>query len=309
MILIQKIKNRYFWLLRKIKKHRNIIFSKYAGDKAYLKYRYKEELGEKLNLRNPSTFNEKLQWLKLYDHNPLYTQLVDKYRIRDYIAEKLGEEYLIPLLGVWENPKDIDFDSLPDQFVLKCNHNSGRGMCICKDKSALDYTAVRNELSNGLQEDFYLTSREWPYKNVPRKIICEQYMTDGSGTEGLTDYKFFCFNGVAKVMYISNDFCKEPRTDFFDMDFNHLPVQMKDPPADIAPKKPEQFEKMKRMAEVLSKDIPHVRVDFYLIHGKVYVGEMTFYHSAGFARIKPEEWNLRMGSWIKLPDKKYTNRR
>lgn len=307
MILTQKIKNRYFWFLRKIKKHWNNILFKYAGDKVYLKKRYKEELGEKLNLRNPSTFNEKLQWLKLYDHNPLYTQLVDKYQIRNYVAEKLGEKYLIPLLGVWEDPKDIDFESLPNQFVLKCNHNSGKGMCICRDKSTLDYTAVRNELSKGLKEDFYLTSREWPYKNVPRKIICEQYMTEGAGTEGLTDYKFFCFNGEAKIMYISNDFCKEPRTDFFDMDFNHLPIRIVDPPADIVPEKPKPFEEMKRMAEILSKDIPHVRVDFYLVQGKVYVGEMTFYHSAGFARIKPKEWNLRMGSWIKLPDKKHTS--
>lgn len=304
MILIKKIKNRCSWLRRKIKKYWDNICFKYAGDKVYLKKRYKEELGEKLNLRNPHTFNEKLQWLKLYDRNPLYTQLVDKFRIRGYITDKLGEEYLIPLLWVGDDPNDIDFDALPDQFVLKCNHNSGKGMCICRDKSTLDYAVVRSELSRGLQEDFYLTSREWPYKNVPRKIICEQYMTDGSSTEGLTDYKFFCFNGVAKIMYISNDCCKEPRTDFFDMSFNHLPIRMKDPPADVVPQRPEQFEEMRRMAEILSEGIPHVRVDFYLIDGKIYIGEMTFYHSAGFAKISPKEWDYTLGSWIKLPDKK-----
>ncbi|MBE6949083.1 MAG: glycosyl transferase [Ruminococcaceae bacterium] len=304
MILIQKIRNRYYWLLRKIKKYRDLAYYKYAGDKAYIRKRYREEFGEKLNLKDPVTFNEKLQWLKLYDRNPLYTQLVDKYRVREYIAQKLGEEYLIPLLWVGDDPDDIDFDTLPDQFVLKCNHNSGKGMCICRDKSTLNYTEVRNELRKGLQENFYLNSREWPYKNVHRKIICEQYMKDGSGTEGLTDYKFFCFNGAAKIMYISNDFSKEPRTDFFDMDFNHLSIRIKDPPADIAPQKPEHFEKMKQFAEILSKDIPHLRVDFYLIKGKIYVGELTFYHSAGFARITPDEWNLQMGEWIKLPKKR-----
>lgn len=304
MMLIQKIKNRYLWTIRKVKKYWDLTCYKYAGDKAYIKKKYKEELGEKLNLRNPVTFNEKLQWLKLYDRNPLYTQLVDKYRVREYIAKKLGEEHLIPLLWVGDDPDDIDFNTLPSQFVLKCNHNSGRGMCVCCDKSKLDYASVRNELRKGLKENFFLTSREWPYKNVARKIICEQYMTDDSGNEGLTDYKFFCFDGVAKIMYISNDFCKEPRTDFFDMEFNHLPIRMKDPPADISPQKPEHFEEMKQFAEILSEGIPHLRVDFYLIRGKIYVGELTFYHSAGFTRITPDEWNLRMGSWIKLPQKK-----
>lgn len=301
MILIQKIRNRYFWLLRKIKKYRDLAFYKYAGDKAYIKERYKKELGESLDLKNPITYNEKLQWLKLYDRNPLYTKLVDKYRMREYVADKLGKEYVIPLLQVWDNPEDIDFDALPDQFVLKCNHNSGKGMCICRDKSALDYRAVKKGLIEGFKENFYLNSREWPYKNVPRKIICEQYMTDGAAALGLTDYKFFCFHGVAKIMYISHDYSDDPRTDFFDMDFNHLPIQIIDPPADVTPQKPEQFEEMRRLAEILSKDIPHVRVDFYLIQGRIYVGEMTFYHSAGFSRITPDEWNLRMGSWIQLP--------
>ena len=304
MILFQKIKNRCSWLIRKIKKYWDLAYFKHAGDKAYIKKKYKKELGEKLNLKNPITFNEKLQWLKLYDRNPLYTKLVDKYRVREYIAEKLGEEYLIPLLWVGDDPDDINFDALPNQFVLKCNHNSGKGMCICRDKSTLDYSVVKRELRKGLEENFYLTSREWPYKNVPRKIICEQYMVDNSSSEGLTDYKFFCFHGKAKIMYISKDFSSAPRTDFFDMDFNHLPIQIKDPPADIVPQKPECFEEMRQFAEILSKDIPHVRVDFYLIHGNIYVGEMTFFHSAGFARITPDEWNLQMGEWIKLPKKK-----
>ena len=304
MILLQKVRNRYFWLRRKIKKYWDLYFYKYAGDKAYIRKKYRTELGEELNLKNPVTFNEKLQWLKLYDRNPLYTQLVDKYRLREYVTQKLGSGYLIPLLWVGDDPDAIDFNALPDQFVLKCNHNSGKGMYICHDKSKLDCAAVRNGLREGLQENFYLSSREWPYKDVPRKIICEQFMTDGSCTEGLTDYKFFCFNGVAKIMYISTDYSKDPRTDFFDMEFNHLPIKIKDPPADITPQKPEQFEIMKRFAEILSEGIPHVRVDFYLIQGRIYVGEMTFFHSAGFAKITPDEWNRKMGDWIILPQKR-----
>lgn len=269
-------------------------------DRKYLERVYKARMGRPLNLENPQLFSEKLQWLKLYDRNPLYTQLVDKYRVREYVAEKIGEEHLIPLLGVWDDPDDIDFDALPDQFVLKCNHNSGTGMCICRDKSKLVYKAVRKELKKGLQENFYLRHREWPYKDVPRKIICEQYMTDNSMTDELTDYKFFCFHGVAKVMYVSKDICSSPRTNFFDMDFNPLPIRLKDPPADILPQKPEHFDKMKQFSEVLSKDIPFLRVDFYSSQECVFVGELTFYHAGGFVKVSPPEWDQKFGSWIHL---------
>lgn len=269
-------------------------------DRKYLEKVYKARMGRPLNLEDPQLFSEKLQWLKLYDRNPLYTQLVDKYRVREYVAEKIGEEHLIPLLGVWDDPDDIDFDALPDQFVLKCNHNSGTGMCICRDKSKLDYKAVRKELKKGLQENFYLRHREWPYKDVPRKIICEQYMTDNSETDGLTDYKFFCFQGVAKIMYISKDISATPRTDFFDMDFNHLPVRVKDPPADVPPQRPGCFDEMKQLSEIISKDIPCLRVDFYYAQGRVYVGELTFYHSGGFAKVSPSDWDQKLGAWIHL---------
>ncbi|MBO5128777.1 MAG: glycosyl transferase [Oscillospiraceae bacterium] len=268
-------------------------------DEAYLKKVYRARMGRPLNLEDPQLFSEKLQWLKLYDRNPLYTQLVDKYKVREYIAEKLGEEYLIPLLGVWDDPDDIDFDALPDQFVLKCNHNSGTGMCICRDKSKLDHDVVKTELRKGLHENLYLRHREWPYKNVKPRIVAETYLED-TENDALIDYKFFCFHGVAKVMYISRDIGKEPRTDFFDMNFQHLPIRAKDPPADVPPQKPVCFDEMKRLAETLAKDIPHLRVDFYFVQGKVYVGELTFYHVGGFARITPDEWDFRMGSWIRL---------
>lgn len=269
-------------------------------DEAYLKKVYRARMGRPLNLEDPQLFSEKLQWLKLHDRNPLYTQLVDKYRVREYIAEKIGEEYLIPLLGVWDDPDEIDFDALPDQFVLKCNHNSGTGMCICRDKSKLDFDAVRKELRKGLLENFYLRHREWPYKNVNPCIIGEMYLEDVED-DALTDYKFFCFHGSAKIMYISKDIGKDPRTDFFDMDFAHLPVRSKDPNADIIPEKPARFDTMKQIAEILAGDIPFVRVDLYSVQGKIYIGEMTFFHMGGFAKLSPDEWNVRLGSWITLP--------
>ena len=189
----------------------------WVPDQLFLKAAFRARFGRKLDLNNPKTFNEKLQWMKLYNRKPEYTMMVDKYKVRNYIAEQLGEEYLIPLLGVWDDPDEIDFDALPNQFVLKCNHNSGLGMCICKDKSKLDIQSVEEELRKGLAQDYYLTGREWPYKNVPRKIICEKYMTDE--TEGdLKDYKFYCFNGKVKMLGIYSDRNKKcpTKADYFD---------------------------------------------------------------------------------------------
>lgn len=268
-------------------------------DEEYLKRKFRARMGRELNLDHPQTFNEKLQWLKLYDRKPEYTMMVDKVKVRDYIAETIGEEYLIPLLGVWEDPEDIDFDALPNQFVLKCNHNSGLGMCICKDKTKLDIPKVKRELKKGLDQDYYLTGREWPYKNVPRRILAEKYMED-TENDVLTDYKFFCFHGKAKIMYISKDHSADPRTDFFDMDFNHLPIRARDPHSDVTPSKPVRFNEMRCIAEELSKNIPHLRVDFFCVNEKLYVGELTFFHMSGFTNFTPEDWNLRLGSWIEL---------
>lgn len=275
--------------------------TRWMSDEAFLKKQYKNIFGTSLNLDNPQTFNEKLQWLKLYNRKPEYTMMVDKYKVREYIAQTLGEEYLIPLIGVWDDPDEIDFDALPDQFVLKCNHNSGLGMCICKDKSKLDIPKVKAELRKGLKQDYYLPGREWPYKNVPRKVICEKYMTDNDDGSELTDYKFFCFNGVPKFMYISKDNSENATTDFFDMEFNHLEMRMKDPNSNVAPSKPDLFDEMKAIAEKLSKGIPFVRVDLYVISGAIYFGELTFFHNAGFCSIHPDHWGKTLGDWIKLP--------
>ena len=276
--------------------------TKILSDKCYLKMAFKANLGKKLNLKQPKTFNEKLQWLKLYKRNQEYTTYVDKYKVREYIAEKLGEEYLIPLLGVWDNPDDIDFDALPDQFVLKCNHNSGTGMCICTDKSKLNITKVKKELKKGLKENYYLRGREWPYKNVPRKIIAEKYMVDESGYE-LKDYKFFCFDGEVKALFIASDRGnpnEETKFDFYDEKFNHLPFVNGHPNANRTIKCPESFEEMKRLASVLSKGMPHARIDFYDINGKIYFGEITFFHWSGLVPFEPEEWDYTFGSWMDL---------
>ena len=275
-----------------------------VDDKRFIEKMFKVTMKYPLNLENPKTFNEKLQWLKLYNRNPLYTKLVDKYKVRDYISEKIGEEYLIPLIGVWDDPDDIDFDSLPNQFVLKCNHNSGLGMYICKDKKNIDVQKVKKELRKGLKQDYYLTGREWPYKNVPRKIIAEKYITDETGTN-LRDYKFYCFDGKAKVVGIYQDrnTDKETTGDFFDMDFNWLDFTFNMPNAKVKPSKPNHFEKMKEIAEILSEGIPHVRVDLYLNNDKIYFGELTFFDGSGFDKIEPIEWDIKLGGWINLPEK------
>lgn len=245
-------------------------------DEAYLKIQYRIKMKKRLNLENPQTFNEKLQWLKLHDRRPEYTMMVDKYRVRDFVRQKLGEEYLIPLIDVWDDPEDIDFDLLPDNFVLKCNHNSGKGMCICKDKASLDIESVKSELSQGLKQNYFFMYREWPYRDVPRKIVCEKYMLD-SETDELRDYKWYCFNGVPQILMInSNRSTGATKADYFDMSYNHLDIVWGYPNADVLPVKPIMFEEMKRISTVLSKGIPHVRVDLYECNQHIYFGEMTF---------------------------------
>lgn len=425
-----------------IKKHPN-----WMSDEFYIRTLWRMVMGYKLDLKNPKTFNEKLQWLKLYDHNPLYTTLVDKLRVKDWVAEKIGAQYVIPTLAVWEKAEDIDISNLPNQFVLKCNHDSG-SVVICKDKNTFDLDTAKEKLGKALQHNFYWDAREWAYKNVKPCVFAEVYMEDnvfgelqdyeiftfsrepkiiqvdfdrfkvhkrnlydiawnyieariqfpndpsktiekskalqelldlskkiskgiahvrtdfylinekiyfgemtfyhGAGHEkflpseleqyfsdfiqlddnqhfsdgviifadgfvlflhaefrnvfcGLRDYKFFCFNGKPELMYIANDKSEYATTDFFDMDFNYLDIHMKDPHALVIPEKPRHFEEMKRIAAILSENIPAVRIDFYETSDCLYFGEYTFYHSAGYAKVHPKEWNNRLGDMIKLP--------
>ena len=261
-------------------------------DEKFIRKKFQAAMGYSLNLDNPITFNEKLQWLKLYDRRQEYTMMVDKYKVRDYIADQLGGEYLIPLLGVWDNPDEIDFNALPNQFVLKCNHNSGLGMCICKDKSKLDIDKVRSELRKGLNQDYYLVHREWPYKNIPRKIICEQYMEDSSQKGSLTDYKFFCFNGVADCVMVCLDrFSGDTKFYFFDKswELKRLNIRGKNAPEGFTIPKPICMDEMFRIAEQLSAGLTFSRIDLYECNGKVYFGEITFFPDSGFdANLLPE---------------------
>ena len=277
---------------------------KRMSDEQFLKKQFKNVFGYELNLDNPQTYSEKLQWLKLNDRRSEYTMMVDKYEVKKYVSDKIGEEYIIPTLGVWDDFDDIEFDKLPNQFVLKCTHDSG-GLVICTDKSKLNIKKAKAKIEKCLKNDYYMQNREWPYKNVQRRIIAEQYMVDESGYE-LKDYKFFCFNGVAKVMFIASDRTKEneeTKFDFYDMEFNHLPFTNGHPNATVEIKKPASLNEMQKLAETLSEGLPEARIDFYDINGKVYFGEITFFHWSGFKKFEPKEWDKKFGDWIVLPEK------
>lgn len=270
-------------------------------DKLFLAVKFRLTMGYWMDFDNPKTYNEKLQWLKLYDRQPDYSQMVDKAGAKEYVAQRIGKQYIIPTIGIWDRPEDIPWNELPDQFVAKVTHDSG-GIVICKDKKQLDIAAAITKLSNALKQDYYAVSREWPYKDVQRRIIVEQYMVDESGYE-LKDYKFFCFNGEPKMLFIATDREnpeEDTKFDFFDMDFNLLPFTNGHEHAKVCPDKPKGFDTMVELARKLSAGIPHVRVDFYDINGQVYFGELTFYHWSGFVPFNPTEWDLKIGNWINL---------
>ena len=271
-------------------------------DEVYLRLKWRHTMGYDLDLEHPRTFNEKLQWLKLFDRRSIYTQMVDKYRVREFVAQKIGAEHLIPSLGVWDSPDEIDFAALPEQFVLKCNHNSGTGMCVCTDKSQLDTARVKAELRRGLSENYYLHGREWPYKDVPRKIVGEKFMVDESGTE-LKDYKIFCFDGEPRMIQVDYDrFCGHKRN-LYTLDWQYIPAEIEYPtdPEHVIPR-PKPLEEMLDLARTVSAGFPHVRTDFYVIGRQIYFGELTFYHGSGHEHMRPAELGLRMGDWLTLPD-------
>ena len=273
-------------------------------DRLYLELMFYYSIKSKLNLKNPRSFNEKLQWLKLYDRNPQYISLTDKYEVRKHVKEIIGSEYLIPLLGVWDSFEQIDFFKLPNQFVLKCTHDSG-GVIICKNKEELDIEFTKKKLKELLKKNYYYVGREWPYKNIKPRIICEKYMEDESKVE-LKDYKFMCFNGEVKCSFVclNRNSKKGLNVDFYDMDWNPMPFTRHYPNSGTILPKPKNFDKMVEFATKLSKAIPFVRVDFYETNGKLYFGEMTFYPGSGFEEFTPESYDYLLGSWIDLPNKK-----
>lgn len=268
-------------------------------DTFYLKIDYLLSVGHKLKLENPKTFNEKLQWLKLHDRRPEYTKMVDKYEAKEYVRSILGDEYIIPTLALWNKVEDIDISQLPNEFVLKCTHDSGC-VLICKDKETFDIKAARKKLSKRMKKEFFLEHREWPYKNVKPRIIAEQYMVDESGTE-LKDYKFFCFNGTPKMLLVVSERSNDAHYDFLDLNYRLLPFERGHKNSRKTPDKPVSFDKMLRLAERLSRNIPFVRVDFYEINSKPYFGELTFYPASGCGRFEPEYWDYKVGSWLELP--------
>ena len=278
-------------------------YGSFIPDVIYLKAYYHYIFGSKLDLERPSTFNEKLQWLKLYYRKPVLTEMVDKIAAKEYVKRVLGtDENLIKTIDCYNNVDEIDWNALPNQFVIKCTHDSG-GMIVCKDKSSLDINKAKLMLSEGLKRDFFNVTREWPYKDVPRRLICEEYMVDESGYE-LKDYKFFCFNGEPKALFIATDRGnpnEETKFDFFDMDFNHLPIKNGHENATKPVVKPQSFKEMVQIARKLSAGFPHVRVDLYDINGHVYFGELTFFHWSGFVPFEPSEWDKVFGEWLVLP--------
>lgn len=271
----------------------------YMSDDKFLVKCFKARLGYPLNLNEPKTFNEKMQWLKLNDRNDKYVMMVDKYLVKDYVAQKIGDEYIIPTIGIWDEPSQIDFEYLPKQFVLKCNHNSGT-VYICKDKNKLNKKEVLKILKSGMRKNYYLTGREWPYRNVKRKIIAEKFLVDESGTE-LKDYKIFCFNG--KPLYVQVDFGRftKHERNIYSTEWRYMGFSSMYPTnADKVIARPVCLEKMLEIASVLSKDIPFLRVDLYVIGDKIYFGEITFYHGSGYERFVPEEWDRKLGDLIDI---------
>lgn len=283
-------------------------FFRWLPDATYLKLLYRFMMGHRLDLKNPQTFTEKLQWLKLYNRKPEYTTMVDKYAVKEYVGNIIGEEYIIPTLGVWDKPDDIDWDSLPNQFVLKTTHGGGGGgVVICRDKTTFNKANAKSKLEASMRGDIYKSLREWPYKNVPKRIIAEKFMAPEKSLapKDLPDYKFFCFNGEPKYCQVIRDRHTNETIDFYDMYWNHQEFVGLNPVArnGLTPvARPENLDEMKDICRKLAKDIPFVRVDLYVIDDKKYFGELTLYPASGLGVFTPEEWNNKLGDLLTLPN-------
>ena len=265
---------------------------RYISDERYLKLFFKAHQGKKLNLDDPKTYNEKLQWLKLFDRCEEYTMMSDKYLVRDFIKEKIGDEYLIPLLGVWDKASDIDYSKLPDQFVLKCNHDSG-SVIICKDKKTFNKVIAEKKLRKALKKQYFWKSREWNYKNIKPRIIAEKYMVDETGND-LKDYKLFCFSGEPKFIQVDAGRFVDHVRNFYTTEYGCKNDK------ELVIEKPEKLAEMLNLARILSKDIIHVRVDFYISNGNIYFGELTFHHGGGVMRIEPWSYDVLWGNYLEL---------
>ena len=269
------------------------------SDEAYLKICYRQVMGKELDLAHPKTFNEKLQWLKIHDRKPVYTRMVDKYEAKQYVAEKIGEEYVIPTLGVWDRFEDIAFDRLPDQFALKCTHDSG-GLVIVRNKAELDRARAKKIIEASLKKNYYYSGREWPYKDVKPRILAEAFMGNT-----MRDYKFYCFHGEPRLLYISEGLedHKTARISFLTLDWQFAEFKRTDYRAfEQLPEKPENFEKMLELARTLSAGMRFLRVDLYSIENRIYFSELTFTPCSGLMPFEPEEWDAYMGEWLTLAE-------
>ena len=275
----------------------------FRNDEIYLKILFRLKTGHSLNLNNPKRFNEKLQWLKLYNHIPVYTDMVDKCQAKMIVEEILGNNYIIPTLGVWDTVEEIDWDSLPQQFVLKTTHGGGgTGVVICHNRDSFDKKKAECRLLKSMKLSAYEGLKEWPYKNVHRRVMAEQYMEDADNHQ-LIDFKFHCFNGIPKVVLVCQDRYtgKGTSKDFYDMDWNHLDISRElNGNAIVRLEKPTEFDEMVRIATVLSKKMPFVRIDLYLANHKIYFGEYTFFPASGLSNFYPDKWDFVFGKWLKL---------
>jgi len=270
------------------------------SDEVYLKLLFPIRVGYRLNLENPKTYNQKLQWLKLHYRKPIMTKMVDKFEAKEYIKNIVGEEYVVKNLGVWDTLSQIDFDSLPSKFVLKTTHDQG-GVVICEDKNTFDFKAAKNKLGKHLKRKHFLLSREWPYKDVKPRILAEVFLNPQKDSS-FKDYKFYCFNGLPKVMYVSMGKQEGKMTfDYFDMNYNLLNIERPSIKNSGKPStKPKHFETMIELAEKLSYGFPHLRVDFFEVDNQVYVGELTFFQGGGLMPFIPSSWDNTFGDWINL---------
>ena len=273
-------------------------YFRFLPDTLYLSLMFRFRMGSKLDLENPTTFNQKLQYLKLHDRKPVYTQMVDKLSVNEFVKSRCGNELgLIRIIGVYKSFEEIDFNALPDKFVLKCNHDSGSAL-VCKNKDTFNRKDAKSSLEFALKHNYFYAMREWPYKNVEPKIIAQEYVESIDG--GLSDYKIFTFNGKPEIIYIRSAVNGVFYGDYFDKTGRHLDVVVDYPNAPIEPEMPENLDIMLKNAELLSEGTSHLRVDFYEIKGRVYFGELTFYHDGGFASFNPASWDEWFGNFINL---------
>lgn len=293
-------------IIRGFKQPRKILMylllktAKMWSDEQFLKMFFPLRMGYKLNLKNPRRFNEKLQWLKLNNRKPEMVKMVDKVDVKEFVAKIIGNEYIIPTLGVYNSVDEIDFEKLPNQFVLKCTHDSG-GIVICNDKSKLDIEAAKAKLRRGLKVNYYYQNREWPYKQVKPRIIAEQYMVDETGWQ-LKDYKIFCFNGEPKFIEVDYDRYVGHKLNVYDLNWEFIDFYMTSPnDKDVKIEKPKLLDKMLNFARQLAQEETFVRIDFYSIDDKIYFGEFTYTPGSGMIDFHPKVWDEKLGQMLQLP--------